>query len=121
MVCPEFFPKNSNVLTAQTGSVFQDSIVVTCIRGHYIYQGQVGMEDNQYTALCDESGNWNLALDCESEYLLKNIRKVVHSVSLNFRLRLSLSVNSQMAIWLYTSHSNYHLIIHTQKHKYFLF
>ena len=121
MVCPEFFPKNSDVLTAETGRVFQDSIVVTCIRGHYIYQGQVGMEDNQYMALCDESGNWNLALDCESEYLLKNIRKVVHSLSLNFHLRLSLSVNGQMAIWLYTSHSNYPLVIHAQKHKYFLF
>ena len=75
MVCPEFFPKKSNVLTAETGRVFQDSIIVTCVTGHYIYQGQVGMEDNQYTALCDESGNWNLALDCDSEYLLKNIYK----------------------------------------------
>ena len=66
MVCPEFFPKKSDVLTAQSGRVFQDSIVVTCITGYYVYQGQAN-EDHQYTALCNKSGNWNLTLDCESE------------------------------------------------------
>ena len=38
---------------------------------------------------------------------------MVHSVSLSFRLLLSLSVNGQMAIQPYTSHSNYHLAIDT--------
>ena len=43
----------------------------------------------------------------------------VHSVSLSFRLRLSLSVNGQMVIWLFISHLNYRSAIHTQKYKYF--
>ena len=43
----------------------------------------------------------------------------VHSVSLSFRL--SLSVNGRMAIWLYISHSNYHSAIQTQKYNIFYF
>ena len=35
----------------------------------------------------------------------------VHSVSLSFCLRVSLSVNGRMAIWLYASHLNYHSTI----------
>ena len=46
--------------------------------------------------------------------------KVVHSVSFSFHLRL-MSVNSQMAIWPYTSHSNYHSAIHTQNINIFYF
>ena len=38
----------------------------------------------------------------------------VHPVSLSFCLHLSLSMNGQMAIWLYTSDSNDYLAIHTQ-------
>ena len=45
----------------------------------------------------------------------------MHFVCLRFHLDLSLSVNGQMAIQPYTSHSNYHSAIHMQKHKYFLF
>ena len=45
----------------------------------------------------------------------------MHSVSLSFRLRLSSSMDSGMAIWMYTSHLNYHLAIHTQKSKYVFF
>ena len=39
----------------------------------------------------------------------------VHSVSLSFRLHLS--VNGRIAIQPYTSHLNYHLAIYTQKYK----
>ena len=45
----------------------------------------------------------------------------VHPVSLSFCLHLSLSMNGQMAIWLYTSDSNDYLAIHTQNINIFYF
>ena len=45
----------------------------------------------------------------------------MHSVSLSFHLRLSLSVNGQMAIKPYTRHLNYHSAIHTQSINIFYF
>ena len=42
---------------------------------------------------------------------------LLHSVSLGLRLRLSLSVNGQMAIRPYITHFNYHSAIYTQKYK----
>ena len=54
-----------------------------------------------------------ISLFCESHDPCLHMLLMVHFVSLSFRFRLSSNVNGQMAIQPYTSHSNYHLAIHT--------
>ena len=73
MVCPVFSPNNSDIVTPEVGRIYLDTLKVTCNTGYYIYQGQVGLEDSQYVALCDETGNWNSTLDCESKSTVKAI------------------------------------------------
>ena len=63
--CPNLTIENSTSVNNLAGE-YLTSIDVSCITGHYAYQGQVNQQSS-YTTVCQHDATWSITEHCQSK------------------------------------------------------